>query len=581
MATELQSEVDQLINQFDPSIHMGMVVVDLNTSETLYKRNPNELFVPASNMKLFSDAAALLALGPNYQFKSQLSTDATSIENGVLKGSLYLHFSGDPSFTQTHLNTLLAQLPFWGIRKISGDVILISSNSIADPYAPGRMATDNNYGYGAPVTPLVLDANRLTVTVNPSYREGDLATLELSSEQSGLPINNQVKTAESKTTCHVSFQTDPENHVTVNGCIGVGQSAVVEEISIRSPLLYIQNRIKTRLAYLNIKLNGQVQLGHAPTSSLLMTSHASKPITQLMADTLKPSDNLYADSLYLHTASHLNGAPLNWPQAQTVIKTFLEQQTGVNLDSAVLIDGSGLSREDKLTALQTVGLLRFLYERFPLTYEYIAALPIAGQDGTLLKRFRKPTQQGLLRAKTGTMTGIMSLSGYLYTANSHTLAFAIFINKTPGSKPHTSYRSLIDNLCDFFLQQKPDNRQVAHTETQNPRIAFQQQPTQADNLHRKYANWRQLESAVKQALKGQAVTVLFRGNQLVLKDNGTDLNKTWSILQTLSKKYVFTVALQSRTPPSGDPSNPHLLWVKSITTNPQTARIWTLRESVS
>ena len=106
-AMTIQGAMDQLINNVDPTINMSAIVVDLNTGETLFQRNPTKLLVPASNMKLFSDAAALLALGPDYRFKSQLTTNASMMENGILKGSLYLHLPGDPSFTQENLDTLL------------------------------------------------------------------------------------------------------------------------------------------------------------------------------------------------------------------------------------------------------------------------------------------------------------------------------------------------------------------------------------------------------------------------------------------------------------------------------------------
>ena len=583
MATNLQNAVDKIINQVDPSINMGMVVVDLNTGETLFQRSPTRSFVPASNMKLFSDAAALLVLGPDYRFKSQLTTDAPLLEEGVLKGSIYLHLPGDPSFTQDHLDALLSQLSLWGVKRIQGNVVLVSNNSAVSAYAPGHMASDNKYSYGAPVAPVVFDENRLTVTVNPAYRAGDPAFVELTNLTNNLAINNQVKTANKATGCGLDFNMDSENQLTVRGCIGVGQWAVQQRIPVHNPLRYAQDLVRFHLTQMNIQLDGQVLLGAAPASSLLLSSHVSKPINQLMADTLKPSDNLYADSLFLHAAAKLNGSPLNWQQAQPIVKNFLQEQTGVSLQSAVLTDGSGLSRQDLLTAEQTVGLLSFLHNNFPLSYEYIAALPIAGQDGTLRRRFRKPTEQGLLRAKTGTMTGVISLSGYLYTANSHTLAFAIFINKAPGTKPAVSgrYRSLVDTLCDFFLRQKPDNHQIAHTESPRKRVAFQQQPTQADRQQTNYAKWRQLESAVKQSLQGQAVTVLFRGNQLVLKDNTTDINKVWSTLQTLRQKYAFTVALHGKSAPSANKNSPLLLWVKTANQDTQTVRTWTLRESVS
>ena len=582
MASNLQYAVDKLINQVDPSINMGVAIVDLNTGENLYQRNPSRPFIPASNMKLFSDAAALMALGPDYRFQSQLTTDATLLDQGDLKGSVYLHLPGDPSLTQDHLDKLLAQLTLWGVRRIQGNVVLVSNNSTVSAFAPGRSASDFKYSYGAPIAPIVLDENRLTITVNPAYRAGVPAFVELNDKCANLLVNNQVKTTSSGAGCGIDISMDQDNHLTVRGCIGVGQWAVQQRIAIRNPLRYAQDLVKLHLATLNIKLDGQVILGNAPPSSLLLASHVSKPITQLMADTLKPSDNLYADSLYLHAAAKLYGSPLNWSQAQPVVKNFLQQQTGISLLSAVLTDGSGLSRQDLLTAQQTVDLLRFLHNRFPLAYEYIAALPVAGFDGTLQRRFRKPTQQGLLRAKTGTMTGVISLSGYLYTANAHTLAFAIFINKTPGTKPSVSgrYRSLVDTLCDFFLRQKPDSHQIAQTQSPYARVAFQQQPTQADRQRSKYAKWRQLEYAVKRSLQGQNVNILFRNDQLVLNDQGADINKVWSVLQTLSKKYSFTIALHSNSAPTGNNHIPRILWVKTSKLGAQAQRTWTLRESV-
>lgn len=576
----VQQSVDRLINLVDPKINMGIDVVDLNTGKTLYQRNATRTFTPASNMKLFSNAAALLILGPDYRFQSQLSTDAASLDKGVLNGSLYLHLSGDPSFTQVHLDTLLSSLNTWGITQIKGNVVLVSTHSVVNAYAPGLAAKDLTYSYGAPIAPVMIDENRLTVTVNPAWRAGEPALVELNEPGVSLVLDNQVKTAPKTTPCGIDYKMDAENHLIVRGCVHPGQWAVQQRIAIRNPLRYAQELVKNRLAHVNIRLDGQVVLGSAPASSLLLATSASKPINQLMADTLKPSDNLYADSLYLHAAAKLQGTPLNWSQAQPVVKNFLQQQTGINLKNAVLTDGSGLSREDLLTPAQTVDLLRFLYTHFPLSYEYIAALPVAGQDGTLQKRFRKATQQGFLRAKTGTMTGIMSLSGYLYTANAHTLAFSIFINTTPGTSPSISgrYRSLVETLCDFFLSHQPSDFTLTKIFNAHGRVAYQQKPNQADRQRSRAAKWRGLEYAVKKALNDQAVTVLFRNDQLVLVDHGADVNKVWSALQTINKKYSFAVVLQGKSSPTGHQKTPCLLWVNDA--NQDNLRTWTLHEAV-
>lgn len=582
-ANNFQFAVDKLINQVDPNINMGIAVVDLDTGATLYQRNADRTFIPASNMKLFSDAAALMVLGPDYHFQSQLSTNAHMLEGGLLKGSIFIHLSGDPSLTQENLYSLLSQLSRWGIKHIQGNVVIVSSNNAYNPYAPGWATSDLKYSYGAPLAPVVLDENRLTVTVNPSYSAGQPAIVEFNDKTANLSLDNQVKTTAKGDACGVDFSMNQENRVTVRGCVGLGQWAVQQRIAVQNPLRYTQDLIKQQLTDLHIMLDGQVLLGSAPHASLLLATHNSQPITQLMADTLKPSDNLYADSLFLHSAAKLNGAPLNWQQAQPVVKNFLQQQTGISLQNAVLTDGSGLSRQDLLTPQQTVGLLRFLHDRFPLAYEYIAALPIGGYDGTLRKRFRQPTQQGLIRAKTGTMTGIVSLSGYLYTANAHTIAFAIFVNKVPGTKPAISgrYRYLIDALCAFFLQQKPDNFRINSIANPHGRMAFQQQPTQADRQRSKYAKWRGLESSLKRALQGQPVTVLFRGNELMLIDHNFDYNKVWTTLKTINSKYPFAVAVRGKSAPANNGNSPHLLWIKIENSNSISPRTWTIREGVS
>ena len=312
--------------------------------------------------------------------------------------------------------------------------------------------------------------------------------------------------------------------------------------------------IKVSLKEQGIILDGPVILGESKPSMLLAT-HYSQPITQLLADTLKPSDNLYANSLFLHAARKINGNPVNWQQAEQIVKEFLQKQTSINMQSAILIDGAGLSRKDRLSAEQTVSLLRYLHERFPLTFEYIAALPIAGQDGTLRNRLKKPSQKGFIRAKTGTMSGVMSLSGYLYTANGHTLAFAIFINTRPGTPPNIAgrYRSMVDDLCDFLLKQKPSTHNFfTFSPTPHAHVAYQQYPSDADKSRQQIVKWRRIEYALKQSLHDRPVTILFRDNQLIILDNSPNLNTVWSSLQKIKSKYNIAVALKTASPPQID-----------------------------
>ncbi|MDF1758523.1 MAG: D-alanyl-D-alanine carboxypeptidase/D-alanyl-D-alanine-endopeptidase [Legionellaceae bacterium] len=576
-AGSLQEPINNIINKVDPQINMGMMVEDLNTGEILYKRNANKTFTPASNMKLFSEAAALIYLGPGYTFQTSLSTDATSLKDGVLNGSIFLVLSGDPSFNHKDLKNLISQLPGWGIKKITGNFVIVSNNSKIKPHAPGVDPKDFTHSYGAPITPIMLDENRVTVTVNPSSH-GKNAIIEYSSLDNSFTLDNKVIT-KTKGRCGVSAKITKKNNLRLRGCVRENSQAIQLEIPISNPMNYAKEVVRHRLDRVDIKLDGKVRLGELSKPTLLLAKHSSKPITQLMANTLKFSDNLYADGLFLHAANKINGSPLNWQQAEPVIKKFLHQQTGVNLENAVLVDGAGLSLHDLLTPQQTMSLLKYIHARFPLAYEYITALPIAGQDGTLSKRFRKPTQKGLLRAKTGRLTGVISLSGYLYTSNAHTLAFTIYINTRPGTKPSVSgkYLNMVDSLCNFLLTQKPDNTFISATKSPHEHVAFQQNPSKTERVESSYAKWRGIERTLKHSLKSQSASVLFRNDSILIIDNNVNAKNVWDILKPIQKKKHFSIGLKTANPPALQ-DIPVLLWLDK---NPiDGKRVWYLQESV-
>lgn len=577
-AAAIDGSISSIIKKVDPDINMGMMVVDLSTGKTLYQRNPEKLFTPASNMKLFSEAAALMLLGPSYNFRTTLSTDAKSLNNGVLNGSIYLRMVGDPSFTQKDLGELFAELPNWGIKKITGNFVIVSSNSKIAPHAPGTDPKDYSHGYGAPVTPLILDENRVVVTVNPGI-SGGLAQVEYDTLENSFILDNKVKTV-NKGRCGVSAKVTRANHLRLRGCIHKSSQAVQVAIPIINPFSYAKSVVKNRLSLLGIELTGKVILGDTLKPTFFLAAHNSKPITQLMANTLKRSDNLYADSLFLHTAQTIQGNALSWQKSEDVVKNFLQKQTGINMQRAVLIDGSGLSSHDLVTPLQTISLLKYIHSHFPLAYEYISALPIAGQDGTLWRRFRKPTQRGFLRAKTGTLTGVISLSGYLSTMNGHTLAFAIYINRRPGTKPNVAgrYMSMVDTLCSYLLSTKPEGL-AANLNVHNSYVAYQQRPSRDDRARSIYAKWRGIEKSLKQQLQSQEVALIFRNNKILIVDKSNNANKVLSALQEVAKKYSFAIGVKSNNDTFGLNNKNILLWQdKNVKSNERT---WYLQEVVS
>jgi len=561
-ANSVSSALNNLIKKTDPHINMGMMVVDLTTGNTLYQHQDKQLMSPASNMKLFSQAAAFLALGPEYEIPTTLSTDAKTLINGRLNGNLYLVMPADPSFSHKALFSLLNQLSNLGVRSITGDVIIQSDLAAASPYPPGMTPRDEQFSYGAPVSPLILDENRLTVVVNPASQVGLPAVVETLSPPGVFEIDNHVVTRGSPKDCGVSVSFDNYGKIHAKGCVVVGQMALQFKTPIKYPLAYLAQHVTYKLRQLGIEFNGQVKLGHRIGKTIELAKHNSKNLSQLMALTLKPSDNLYANALYLLSANYIRQAPSNWSQAQLAVRSFLQQQTDINMSNAVFGDGSGLSRFNRVTAFQTMSLLTYFYDKFPIAYEYISALPISGYDGTLKRRLNQAYQKGMIRAKTGTMTGIYSLSGYLITKNRHTLAFAIYINRSADGKNHMrgSYREFIDLMCSLLLKSEPSNLHHPLFFYAKPH-GVQKSLTALEMHNRHNAAWRNLEYLLKKELRSQALTIIYHPNELVILDNNNHDSVIWNAIKKLKNKNIG-VALESLQAPNLGADTLSLLWVK-------------------
>ena len=562
-ANTIPASMQQLIHKTDPNINLGMMVVDLTTGYTLYDHQSQQLFVPASNMKLFSEAFAMLAMGTDYQIPSTLSTDAKTMTQGQLNGSLYLHLSPDPSLNHRDLYALFDQLQKWHITGFSGDVVVDSDLAGVAPYAPGMTPRDQQFSYGAPIGPVILDENRLSITVNPASQAGQMAVVETTSPDGVFKIDNQVKTQANPKGCGVSMNFDNLDVLHVRGCVGVGQLALIQRIPIRQPQNFLSAHIRYQLKQMNINWQGQVRYAHMPAKTIQIARHYSPPLQQLMSATLKPSDNLYANSLYLLATNHIRHAPSNWSEAQAVAPNYLKELTHINFDNAVFTDGSGLSHFNQVTPYQTLSLLTYLYTKFPLAYEYISALPISGYDGTLVRRLNRPDQKGLVRAKTGTLVGVYSLSGYLLSKNDHILAFAIYINTRKGTPPQIAgrYRGFIDAATNILIQSQPSNFHhslfFAH---ENPK--GKTNLTAEDMARRQVAFWRNLEYALKRELNAKPVTVVFHPQELVIEDHGTSDAVIWQALKKLNNNRPFSVALESMEAPNIGADAFKLLWLQ-------------------
>lgn len=385
--------------------NLAVFIKSLKTGETLYVRNIYQPLMPASIMKILTAEAALLYLGPDYRFQTQLLTDATGTRNGVLQGNLYIVLSGDPSLVYPDLEELMGNLQAQGITSIAGNVYIDNTAYDQHFYGPGWVVKDKSYCYGAPISASIINHNCPPVSVRVTRVAGRKKKIISSSFYSAGIANGVV--------------TDiPE---------------------------YNRSLFKGLLSKLDVVVYGSVTFGAAPRSLSLIAAHNSEPLTVLIKHMLKKSDNVIAGALFKKLGQLYTNRPGSWENGSQAVSQILSRRAGVRTDGMRLMDGSGLSIDNLATPAQFMQVLQFAY-RNPQTSDYfIEALPISGVDGTLKNRMSNIPRK--IHAKTGTLagTGVASLAGYATTANKQDLAFVIMIN---GNKGLTwSYKGLEDKIA--------------------------------------------------------------------------------------------------------------------------------------
>ena len=207
--------------------------------------------------------------------------------------------------------------------------------------------------------------------------------------------------------------------------------------------------LKTILMQKGINIGGQVTTGKVPSDARSIAKHLSPPLADIIKLMNKPSDNWIAEMLFKAIGAEVKGEPGTWKKGRETVDEFLGEIMK-ELPAHRFVDGSGLSRYNLLNAELLTKLLIYMYHNFELMPEYMASLPIAGVDGTLKNRMQGMYAEKVLRAKTGTLSGVSALSGYTKTADGEVFAFGILISHYVGSA--TTARGIQDKIGDFITQ---------------------------------------------------------------------------------------------------------------------------------
>ena len=446
---ELQARIQEVLAKPELSSAMvGIKVVSLDNGRVLFEENAAKLLRPASNMKLYTVAAALDRLSPDYRFSTSVYANTRPDAAGVVHGELIIYGRGDPSIAARFNNgdyfkgidELATRIVAAGVKRVEGDLVGDESYFLGPKYGSGWNWEDLTWYYGAEITPLTANDNALDLFIKPGAAIGQPASITTGPPDPLLTIVNKVTTSAKGSKREFSIHRGlGENTITITGSIPLEDRGYTGGIGISHPGLLFVYMLRSSLAQKGVTITGASRI--SVSSNAVQNEIAtlqSPPFSVIAAQTLKPSQNLYTE-LILRTLGKVAPPPppittSSLPQTSDelgleAVKTFLKT-VGLRPEALVLDDGSGLSRNDMITAEASVQLLTFMSKHRYATM-FRDALPIGGVDGTLRNRFKGTPAENNVRAKTGSLSSAASLGGYMTTAGGEKLAFSIMVNNYP------------------------------------------------------------------------------------------------------------------------------------------------------
>ncbi|MEO8810550.1 MAG: D-alanyl-D-alanine carboxypeptidase/D-alanyl-D-alanine-endopeptidase [Rhodanobacter sp.] len=453
---ELATRIDTLIEQPRFShASWGIAVVSLDNGRTLYAHRANRLAHPASVTKLFTAAAGLATLGPDYRFTTR-ALSAGVVRKGRLEGHLILYGTGDPTLGTTGSSDwaaqLAAQLYAHGIRQVQGDLIADDSYFTGPPFGTGWEAGDLQSWFAVPSSALSVDENILELTVTPATSPGAPASVKLAPVSGVGQVRGRIVTTPPSSPSDVNLYRAPGSDTLYEfGSVPTRSPPAHFRLAMVDPALQAGIQLRTALVNRGIRLTGGVKALHWPlddsgllTDARVLGELRSPPLLEIVKRGLKRSQNLYLQNLLLAIGARVQasddrpsrGFRSSERRGIQALRAWLTRM-GVDPETCRIVEGTGLSRRNLATPDALVRMLVYLAGQ-PQAAQWRDALPIAGVDGTLANRMRGSAAAGNVQAKTGSMSDVHSVAGYVTTAGGERLAFAIMLDNytsPPGSPP--------------------------------------------------------------------------------------------------------------------------------------------------
>ena len=421
---------------------VALVVRDADTGATVFDSGGGQELLPASNAKLLTSTAALDILGPDYTFTTSVLADGKRT-GPLLNGDLYLKGTGDPTMLAADYDALAAKVAASGVKFVRGDLVADDTWFDSTRLGPGWAWDDEPYYYDAQISALTVapdtdyDAGSVLFTITPGAA-GKAPKIAVTPDDGRLKIVNTATTGAAGSDNTLSVDRDHGANVfRFTGSLPADADPDQEWMTVWNPTGFVADLFRGALARHGVHVLGGTAYRATPAAAKTVTSRQSMPLSQLLTPFLKLSNNMHAEILTKSIGRAKSGEG-SWDAGIAGIKADLPS-LGVNPAALRLVDGSGLSRMDSVTAAELCDLLRAARGK-PWFDTWYQALPIAGNPdrmvgGTLRNRMQNTAAANNLHGKTGSLTGVSSLSGYVTAANGEHFVFSMLSNNYLGGAP--------------------------------------------------------------------------------------------------------------------------------------------------